>query len=97
MNDENQILLETHLNAKNVITNFCNENELDCGLIRDFEDSNKLIKDRVLIEKSQIVDSRAMIKLLKQQLIQASKERDFARNAVYIQRKQLDKHEGNLT
>ena len=69
MNEENAVLLETHLNTKNVITNFCSENELDCGLIREFEESNKQIRDQVCIEKSTVAETRSLIKLLKQELI----------------------------
>ena len=33
MNEENTTLVETHLNSKNIVLNFCNENEEDCQLI----------------------------------------------------------------
>ena len=45
MNEENTVLMETHLNSKNVITNFSNENGLDNELIEQLEESNALIRD----------------------------------------------------
>ena len=38
MNEENTVLLDTHLNSKNVISNFTNENEYDSKLIQELEE-----------------------------------------------------------
>ena len=38
MNEENTVLLDTHLNSKNVISNFANENEYDSKLIQELEE-----------------------------------------------------------
>jgi len=40
MNEENSTLLDTHLSSKNVVLNLCNENENDCQLLQQFEDTN---------------------------------------------------------
>ena len=51
MNEENATLLETHLNSKNIIKNFCQENEHDHDLIKQLDESNKLTKEQIMIEK----------------------------------------------
>ena len=76
MNEENATLLETHLNSKNIIKNFNQENEHDGELTKQLEDSNKLIKEQIMVEKLKITEARNLLKLLKQELIQESKERD---------------------
>jgi hypothetical protein len=40
MNEENSTLLDAHLSSKNVVLNLCNENENDCQLLQQFEDTN---------------------------------------------------------
>lgn len=70
MNEENATLLESHLNAKHVINNFSLENDQDAKLIKQFEESNRRIREQTVIEKSKISEARNLIKLLKQELIQ---------------------------
>ena len=79
MNEENTVLMETHLNSKNVITNFSNENGLDNELIEQLEESNALIRDQLEVERAKIAEARNLIKLVKQELIQVSKEKDIVR------------------
>ena len=40
MNEENSTLLDAHLSSKNVVLNLSNENENDCQLLQQFEDTN---------------------------------------------------------
>jgi len=40
MNEENDKLLDEHHNSRNVIFNLCSENEQDCKLLQQFEDTN---------------------------------------------------------
>lgn len=42
--------METHLNTKNVLKNFCDENEQDCLLIKELQISNKLTKEQKIIQ-----------------------------------------------
>ena len=65
MNEENMVLMETHLNSKNVITNFSNENGLDNELIEQLEESNALIRDQLEVERAKIAEARNLIKLVK--------------------------------
>ena len=65
MNEENTVLMETHLNSKNVITNFSNENGLDNELIEQLEESNALIRDQLEVERAKIAEARNLIKLVK--------------------------------
>ena len=65
MNEENTVLMETHLNSKNVITNFSNENGLDNELIEQLEESNALIRDQLEVERTKIAEARNLIKLVK--------------------------------
>ena len=65
MNEENTVLMETHLNSKNVITNFTNENGLDNELIEQLEESNALIRDQLEVERAKIAEARNLIKLVK--------------------------------
>lgn len=74
----------------------CEGNERDCNLILEFEKTNEQIREQKRLEQSKVVDARKLIKMLKQELIQAQKDRDTVRNEVYIQRKQLEKHSSNL-
>ena len=69
MNEENAVLLETHLNMKNVITNFCQENQLDQKLIGQIDQQNTQIREQSTIEKDKITETRNLIKQLKQELI----------------------------
>lgn len=62
-------MVENHLSNKNVIQKLCDENENECGLIRQFEQSNTLIRDQLAIEQTKIVEARALIKMLKQELM----------------------------
>ena len=79
MNEENTVLLETHLNSKNIISNFSNENGLDNELIEQLEESNTQIRDQLEVERTKISEARNLIKLVKQELIQVSKEKDIVR------------------
>ena len=54
LEEQNTMLMESHLNSKNVIQNFCNENESDCDLIRTFESSNTQIRNRVRAESDKV-------------------------------------------
>ena len=54
LNEESATLLEAHLNSKNIVLNFCNENEEDCQMINSFEESNQMIKDQIEVEKRKI-------------------------------------------
>lgn len=58
-------MVESHLCNKKVIQNLCDENENDCGLIRQFEESNDLIRDQLENESNQIAKARSLIKMLK--------------------------------
>ena len=65
-------------------------------LYQQFEESNRKIREQKMIEKSRTDEVRCLIKIIKQELIQAQKERDNIRNIVQVQRKQLGKHTYNL-
>lgn len=54
MNEENSTLLDAHLSSKNVVLNLCNENENDCQLLQQFEDTNQLIREQLDLEKRKI-------------------------------------------
>lgn len=96
MDSESSVLTQSHLANKNVSQNLCEENERDCAMIQDFNRSNQQMRDRLEIEQTKVMNARALIKLLKQQLIRTGKERDQARTSMQIERKQLDKHRQKL-
>ena len=66
------------------------------NLIKEFERNNALIGKQKALEQRKIAAARDLVKRLKNELMQAQKARDSLRNDVYIQRKQLEKHAGNL-
>lgn len=84
MEVENSSLVQSHLSAKSVLHNLCNENDLDCTLIGQFTSSNQQIKEQLSIENANISEARSLVKMLKQELLVALKERDLARSSVQI-------------
>ena len=66
------------------------------NLIKEYERNNALIGKQKALEQRKIAAARDLVKKLKNELIQAQKVRDSIRSKVYIQRKQLEKHAGNL-
>lgn len=66
------------------------------NLIKEFERNNALIGKQKALEQRKMAAARDLVKRLKNELMQAQKARDSLRSDVYIQRKQLEKHAGNL-
>ena len=54
MNEENDKLVDEHHNSRNVIFNLCSENEHDCKLLQQFEDTNQMIREQLDLEKRKL-------------------------------------------
>lgn len=62
----------------------------------DFERTNKLLAKQLEQEKGAYNEVRQMVKQIKRDLAAVTKEKEFIRGHVLIQRKQMDRHRSEV-
>ena len=94
---QGKTLTESHLKSKVVLSSFTKDLEEDRLMIEQFEETNKMMCDRIQEEHSHIAELKQLVTTLKRSLLQVSKDRDNLSKQVQITKKQLDKHQMNLS